>query len=100
MDDRGPRRRPDGSGHNHAYERFAQQDHAGRRSTTGVRQNIAGTGGGPLIPFRGAVAPNSLVRDDRHHGMLRLILRPTGWTQAFRTTDGVSRDAVSGTCRP
>jgi hypothetical protein len=88
------------SGHNHAYERFAAQDHTGRRSATGIRQNIVGTGGGPLISFRGGVAPNSLVRDDSHHGMLRLILRPTGWTQAFRSTDGVSRDAVSGTCRP
>lgn len=24
------------SAHNHAYERFAQQDHTGRRSTTGI----------------------------------------------------------------
>jgi hypothetical protein len=87
------------SAHNHAYERFAAQDHTGSRSAAGIRQNIVGTGGGPLIGFRGAVAPNSLVRDDRHHGLLRLLLRPTGWTQAFRSTDGVPRDAVSGTCR-
>jgi hypothetical protein len=72
----------------------------GRRSASGIRQNIVGTGGGPLISFRGTVAANSLVRDDSHHGLLLLILRPTGWTQAFRTTDGVSRDAVSGRCRP
>lgn len=57
-------------------------------------------GSGPLIWFRGAVAANSLVRDDRHHGMLGLILGPTGWTQAFGTTDGDSRDAVNGRCRP
>jgi hypothetical protein len=46
------------------------------------------------------VAANSLVRDDRHHGLLGLILGPTGWTQAFGTTDGDSRDAVNGRCRP
>lgn len=33
------------SGHNHAYERFAQQDHTGLRSTKGIRSVIAGTGG-------------------------------------------------------
>jgi hypothetical protein len=65
-----------------------------------IRPVIIGTGGGPLIWFRGAVAANSLVRDDRHHGMLGLILGPTGWTQAFGTTDGDSRDAVNGRCRP
>ena len=53
----------------------------------------------PLIPFSGTPAPNSLVRDARH-GALRLILRRDGWTQAFRTIDGASRDVVSAGCRP
>jgi hypothetical protein len=88
------------TGHNHAYERFAQQDHLGRRSTRGIRSVVAGTGGNRHIAFRGAVAPNSLVRDHGHHGMLRLKLRPDGWTQEFRGVTGVSRDAVAAGCRP
>jgi hypothetical protein len=84
----------------HAYERFAQQDHLGRRSTRGIRSVVSGTGGNRHIAFRGAVAPNSLVRDDGHHGMLRLKLRPDGWTQEFRGVTGVSRDAVAAGCRP
>jgi len=88
------------TGHNHVYERFAQQDHTGRRSTKGIRSVIVGTGGARHIAFRGAVAPNSLVRDDGHHGMLRLKLRPDGWTQEFRGVTGVSRDAVAAGCRP
>jgi hypothetical protein len=87
-------------GHNHVYESFAQHDPTGKRSTRGIREVIIGTGGAPLIPFTGNPAPKSLVRDARHHGVLRLILRPDGWTQAFPTTDGASRDVVSVGCRP
>ena len=71
------------SGHNHAYERFAQQDHTGQRSAKGIRSVIAGTGGNYHIGFRGPVAANSLVRIPNQHGMLRLLLRPDGWTQWF-----------------
>ena len=88
------------SGHNHAYERFAQQDHTGLRSTKGIRSVIAGTGGNRHIAFRSPVAANSLVRIPNQHGMLRLILRPDGWTQGFRTTDGMSRDVLANGCRP
>lgn len=87
------------SAHNHVYERFAQQDHTGKRSSTGIRSVIVGTGGASLSAFSGTVAPNSLVRDASHHGVLRLLLRPDGWTQAFRTTDGASRDAAAFGCR-
>lgn len=88
------------TGHNHAYERFAQQDHTGLRSTKGIRSVIAGTGGQYHIGFRSPVAANSLVRIANQHGMLRLILRPDGWTQGFRTTDGTSRDVLANGCRP
>jgi hypothetical protein len=88
------------TGHNHAYERFAQQDHTGRRSTKGIRSVIVGTGGNRHIAFRGSVAPNSLVRDDGHHGMLHLKLRADGWTQSFRGVTGATRDAVAAGCRP
>jgi hypothetical protein len=88
------------SGHNHAYERFALQDHTGLRSTKGIRSVIAGTGGNYHLGFGSPIAANSLVRIANQHGMLRLILRPDGWTQGFRTTDGISRDVLANGCRP
>ena len=88
------------TGHNHAYERFAQQDHTGRRST--LRDPVGGRRDRRQPPHclpRHRRA-HSLVRDDGHHGMLRLKLRPDGWTQEFRGVTGVSRDAVAAGCRP
>jgi hypothetical protein len=87
------------SGHNHAYERFKPMLADGSLDySTGIRSTIVGTGGRSLTAFSGAVAPNSAYRDDRHFGVLKLRLSSTGWTQAFKTTDGQSLDAVSAGC--
>jgi hypothetical protein len=87
------------SGHNHAYERFKPMRADGSLNySTGIRSTIVGTGGKSLIAFTGPVAANSAYRDDRHFGVLKLRLTPTGWTQAFKTTDGQSLDAVSAGC--
>jgi hypothetical protein len=87
------------SGHNHAYERLEPMRADGSLNhTTGIRSTIVGTGGRSLVAFTGTAAPNSAYRDDRHFGVLTLRLSPTGWTQAFKTTDGQSLDAVSAGC--
>jgi len=87
------------SGHNHAYERFKPMLADGTLNyDRGIRSTIIGTGGKSLIPFTGAVAANSAYRDDDHFGVLKLVLRPTGWIQAFKTTDGQSLDAVAAGC--
>jgi acid phosphatase type 7 len=87
------------SGHNHAYERFKPMRADGSLNySTGIRSTIVGTGGRSLIAFSGAVAPNSAYRDDRHFGVLKLRLTQSGWTQAFKTTNGLSLDAVSAGC--
>ena len=87
------------SGHNHAYERFKPMLSDGSLSySTGIRSTIVGTGGKSLIAFTGTVAPNSAYRDDDDFGVLKLRLSASGWTQAFKTTDGQSLDAVSAGC--
>ena len=55
------------TGHNHAYERFAQQDHLGRRSTRGIRSVVAGTAATATLP--------SAARS-----------RPTAWSAMTATT--------------
>jgi acid phosphatase type 7 len=87
------------SGHNHAYERFKPMRADGSLNySTGIRSTIVGTGGRSLIAFTGAVAPNSAYRDDDHFGVLKLRLTASGWIQAFKTTNGLSLDAVSAGC--
>jgi hypothetical protein len=66
------------SGHQHGYERFAPQDADGTRDTaTGTQQFVVGTGGIGFYPWE-TVAPNSLTRQSRAFGWLRLVLHPDG----------------------
>jgi Iron/zinc purple acid phosphatase-like protein C len=76
------------------------QTYQGVRSfTAGTRQVIIGTGGRPLLAFRGTVQPNSLFRDARHYGYLRLTLTGTGITTAFISGTGALIDRHSFGCR-
>lgn len=71
------------SAHDHNYERFAPQDAAGRRDdASGMRQFVVGTGGAMLTPVR-LDRPNSEVKDNSVHGVLRLDLFDTGYTWEF-----------------
>ena len=66
------------SGHQHGYERFAPQDADGARNVaTGTQQFVVGTGGIGLYPWQSA-ARNSLTRQARAFGWLRLVLHPDG----------------------
>lgn len=69
------------SAHEHAYERFAPQNHEGMASPTGMRLLVAGTGGGALTGT-GVVQPNSQVRGSAF-GVLRMTLRPDSYSWAF-----------------
>jgi hypothetical protein len=88
------------AGHNHAYEYFLSSDVPGRAQLhRRARQVIIGTGGRPLLAFRGTVQPNSLFRDARHYGYLRLTLTGTGITTAFISGTGALIDRHSFGCR-
>jgi hypothetical protein len=89
------------SAHSHSYERFAPQDSAGLADPQhGIREIVVGTGGDDLQPW-GRLQPNSEVRDNTTHGVLKLTLHPTGYDWQFIPVAGQTfRDAGSGVCHP
>jgi len=74
------------NGHDHDYERFAPRE--------GIREIVAGTGGGELRPFIRRLT-GSEWRDDRHYGVLLLTLHPSSYDWHFIGTDGVIHDQSS-----
>ena len=87
------------NGHEHLYERFAPQDPNGLvDSTSGIRQFTVGTGGIGLTSIV-AIEPNSEVRNDTDHGVLKLGLQPGRYDWAFVPTAGNDfSDNGSGSC--
>jgi hypothetical protein len=87
------------NGHDHLYERFLPARPDGTPDpATGIRQFIAGTGGGGLYPPSGTPARNSVVRSATY-GVLRLRLRDDGYGWRFLPIRGSSfTDAGSAAC--
>ena len=75
-------------GHDHLYERFAPQDASGQPDfERGIRSFTVGTGGARLYSLR-APQPNSEVRDDSTHGVLRLVLGADDYEWNFMPAGG------------
>lgn len=87
------------SAHDHDYERFAPQNaDAGLDQRGGIREFIVGTGGAHLTPFTGTKA-HSQAQDNSTNGVLKLVLKPTGYEWGFMPADGSAvRDAGSAPC--
>ncbi len=87
------------SGHDHDYERFALQDLDGHADAAhGMRQFVVGTGGAELSPFV-IVRDNSLVRDNKTYGVLKLTLKATGYTWHYLpVAGGTLQDTGSTLC--
>lgn len=86
------------SGHDHDYERFGPQGPDGAADPArGLRQFVVGTGGKRLRGFRRA-EPNSEVRIDDAHGVLRVDLYPDGYRWSFLSTDGRVLDRGRSSC--
>jgi len=86
------------SGHDHMYERFAQQGPEQKATSAGIREFVVGTGGESLLPI-GSVLGNSQFRDNKHFGVLFLTLHGGSYEWAFRTTEGASvLDSGSSSC--
>jgi len=83
------------AGHNHAFERFATQDAAGRRDRDGLRQFVVGTGGAGFYPLRPA-CPNRLAAQDDRAGVLKLRLRPGSYSWKFIAVGGQVLDQGRG----
>ncbi len=87
------------SGHDHTYERFARQAPDGTADPDrGIRQFVVGTGGAPLYEFC-ELAPNSEVRENHTHGVIKLTLHPTSYDWEFIPVAGKEfRDSGSEAC--
>jgi hypothetical protein len=87
------------AGHDHDYERFAPLAPSGRVDRRrGLRQFVVGTGGASHYPFVRR-ARGSQVRNARTFGVLRLSLRPVGYSWRFVPVAGETfTDAGSGRC--
>lgn len=85
------------SGHDHAYERFAQLDQTGQVAAHGLREFVVGTGGRSLYAFR-TVAIGSEVRSNASYGVLRLQLHRDGYSWKFLSIDGQPVDEGFDRC--
>ncbi|MGN6372634.1 MAG: metallophosphoesterase family protein [Solirubrobacteraceae bacterium] len=85
------------NGHDHKYERFAQQDPSQKATSAGIREFVAGTGGESLFPA-GASVPNLEALDAEHFGVLFLTLHAYSYEWAFRATNGAVLDSGSTAC--
>jgi hypothetical protein len=87
------------AGHDHNYERFAPQTPDGRADPTrGIREFVVGTGGAALRNFQ-KPQPQSEVRDNTHHGILKLTLRSESYDWEFLSSTGDLNFADQGTQR-
>jgi hypothetical protein len=76
------------SGHEHNYERFAPQTpDSVADPTNGIREFVAGTGGGGYDPLATTKKANSEV-STTEHGVLKLTLSPGSYQWQFIPTSG------------
>src|SRR5436190_900506 len=86
-------------GHDHLYERFAPQTPTGQADAArGIREFVAGTGGAGLYVFA-TPAPNSQVKNNTTHGVLKLTLYGDRYDWKFVPVAGSSfTDSGTGRC--
>jgi Calcineurin-like phosphoesterase len=75
------------AGHDHTYERFALQDPSGNPDPKGLQAFVVGTGGANHTTMAAPMS-NSLVRDDRTFGVLRLELHEGSYDWRFIPVPG------------
>jgi 3',5'-cyclic AMP phosphodiesterase CpdA len=87
------------SGHEHNYERFAEQDPNGKADPQrGIREFVVGTGGESHYPIFEPIA-NSEVHNDHTYGVLKLTLHPKGYEWRFVPAGGGTfTDSGSARC--
>jgi len=87
------------NGHDHDYERFAQQDPTGKPDPArGIREFVVGTGGKHLRGL-GHPQPNSQVRNGSTFGVLKLTLHSGSYDWEFLPVTGATfRDSGSASC--
>jgi calcineurin-like phosphoesterase family protein len=84
-------------GHDHLYERYAQQDPSGAPTANGIREFVVGTGGENLMPITNT-EPSLQVSDTRNFGVLVLTLHASSYDWAFKDTNGTVIDSGTTAC--
>lgn len=86
------------NGHEHNYERFAPMNAEGTADPQGMREIVAGTGGGDLYPF-GTPLPASEVQNSTTYGVLKLTLHSDSYDWQFIPVTGLTfTDTGSAVC--
>jgi hypothetical protein len=90
------------NGHDHLYERFAPQDSLGNATPAGIREFIAGTGGGETHTNYVNNPPNVEAKDEGNfsRGLLRLTLYASSyrWEFLHAQGQGTYSDVGTDTC--
>ena len=76
------------NGHEHNYQRYAEQDPSGRATSSGIRQFVVGTGGTSHYGMLDRKDPNYQTGDATHFGVLRLFLRERSYSWEFVEVGG------------
>jgi hypothetical protein len=84
-------------GHDHMYERFAQQDPSQHATGEGMREFVVGSGGESLFAVT-TVQPNLEAVDNNHFGVLFLTLHRSSYDWSFRSTEGGVLDSGTAAC--
>ncbi|HEY5335297.1 MAG TPA: metallophosphoesterase [Mycobacteriales bacterium] len=85
-------------GHDHLYERYAQQDPSGTATANGIREFVVGTGGESLNGLYGSSPPKTLLASDRDYGVLVLTLHASSYAWKFVNTGGATIDSGTTAC--
>jgi len=84
------------TGHDHEYERFAPMGQSGP-DPAGYRFFVVGTGGKGAVCGSGVSIPGSVTKNCTTMGMLRLVLRPDGYSWQYHPTAEVGGPATTYT---
>jgi hypothetical protein len=81
------------NGHEHNYQRYAQQDPAGQATSNGIREFVVGTGGKSHYGLLAAKDPNYQFGNATDFGVLKLRLGDNSYSWDFVAANGTVLDA-------
>ena len=84
------------NGHDHLYERYAQQDASGTATPNGIREFVVGTGGENLVALDSSPHATLQAHDDTDFGVLKLTLHASSYDWAYINTGGTVIDSGTG----
>jgi hypothetical protein len=84
------------NGHDHLYERYAQQDPSGTATTNGIREFVVGTGGESLNG--GSSSTKLQASDSSDYGVLVMTLHAGSYDWKFVNTNGTVKDSGTTAC--